>query len=378
MDVLPMIAPMPNSGTDMPPANRVRFSRRRDLTLFPKQSGPPVNYFVYPYVEVDGQRFQATAHFEFRHLGLARGNKEGAEGSRRLSTRRAAAHATAFQWSEGETMASEESIDRRHSAGSLQSTSRHQVVEIVERKEYAEDLWSIRVHPEQKLPFKPGQYATLGVEGETGLVERAYSIVSSPSEETIEFFFELVPQGALTPLLYKLQTGDAMLMRRQAKGLFVLDMKSGHPKHFLVCTVTGVAPFVSITRQLALDECEGKPVNVSLVLLQAASRSWEFAYRDELEDLAPRASWFQYIPSVSRPWEDAAWQGEVGRAEDVLRKYLDSLSLNPAETTAYLCGHPGMIENAHGILARRGFTKASVKEEQYWVPSHKPAATVAS
>ena len=273
-------------------------------------------------------------------------------------------------------MASEESIDRHQSTGSLQSTSRHQVVEIVERKEYAADLWSIRVRPEQKLVFKPGQYATLGVEGETGLVERAYSIVSSPAEETVEFFFELVPQGELTPLLYKLQVGDAMLMRRQAKGLFLLDTKSGHPKHFLICTVTGVAPFVSITRQLALDEAEGKPVNLSLVLLQAASRSWEFAYRDELEDFARRAPWLQYIPSVSRPWEDAAWKGEVGRAEDLLRKYLDSLGLNPGETTAYLCGHPGMIQNSHGILERRGFIKGSVKEEQYWVPSHKTPATV--
>ncbi|MGH9455641.1 MAG: ferredoxin--NADP reductase, partial [Terriglobia bacterium] len=216
------------------------------------------------------------------------------------------------------------------------------------------------------------------VEGDAGFVERAYSIVSSPSEETIEFFFELVPQGELTPLLYKLQVGHAMLMRRQAKGLFLLDTKSGHSQHFLVCTVTGVAPFVSMARQLALDEGEGKPVNLSLVLLQAASRSWEFAYRDELEDLARRVAWFQYVPSVSRPWEDAAWQGEVGRAEDLLRKYLDSLCLDPGETTAYLCGHPGMIENAHGILARRGFIKGSVKEEQYWVPSHKTAATVVS
>ncbi|HAY79925.1 MAG TPA: transglutaminase [Planctomycetaceae bacterium] len=35
--------------------NRVAFSTGRDLTLEPKQAGPPLNYFVYPYVEVDGQ-----------------------------------------------------------------------------------------------------------------------------------------------------------------------------------------------------------------------------------------------------------------------------------------------------------------------------------
>ncbi len=34
--------------------NRVEFSRGRDLTLIPHQQGEPLNYFVYPYAEVDG------------------------------------------------------------------------------------------------------------------------------------------------------------------------------------------------------------------------------------------------------------------------------------------------------------------------------------
>ena len=38
-------------------ANRVQFSTGRDVTLSPKQDGPPLNYFVYPYVEVDGKPY---------------------------------------------------------------------------------------------------------------------------------------------------------------------------------------------------------------------------------------------------------------------------------------------------------------------------------
>jgi len=33
---------------------RVQFTLGRDLTLRPRQDGPPLNYFVYPYVEVEG------------------------------------------------------------------------------------------------------------------------------------------------------------------------------------------------------------------------------------------------------------------------------------------------------------------------------------
>jgi hypothetical protein len=36
-------------------ANRVQFSVGRDLTLNPRQDGDPLNYFIYPYVEVDGK-----------------------------------------------------------------------------------------------------------------------------------------------------------------------------------------------------------------------------------------------------------------------------------------------------------------------------------
>lgn len=39
-------------------ANRVQFSTGRDITLSPKQTGPALNYFVYPYVEIDGKPYE--------------------------------------------------------------------------------------------------------------------------------------------------------------------------------------------------------------------------------------------------------------------------------------------------------------------------------
>jgi transglutaminase-like putative cysteine protease len=38
-------------------ANRIQFTLGRDLYLSPKQEGPPLNYFVYPYVEVAGKEY---------------------------------------------------------------------------------------------------------------------------------------------------------------------------------------------------------------------------------------------------------------------------------------------------------------------------------
>lgn len=40
--------------------NRVEFTIGRDLVLNPKQQGDPLNYFVYPYAEVDGKPFASV------------------------------------------------------------------------------------------------------------------------------------------------------------------------------------------------------------------------------------------------------------------------------------------------------------------------------
>lgn len=51
-------------------ANRVQFSTGRDITLSPKQDGPPLNYFVYPYVEVDGKVYEKLdKQFGFVEVG---------------------------------------------------------------------------------------------------------------------------------------------------------------------------------------------------------------------------------------------------------------------------------------------------------------------
>jgi len=243
---------------------------------------------------------------------------------------------------------------------------------ITKRVDFAPDLWMIRINPGGDFKFAPGQYATLGVQGEQKRSERPYSIVSSPYESEIEFFFELVPQGELTPQLYKLQLGDEVLMRKVPKGRFTLDPK--RTNHLLVCTVTGIAPFVSYVRSMSKDWKEGKfKGEHKLFLLNGASRSWEFGYHDELQEFAKQVPWLKYVPTVSRPWEDEKWTGETGRADDLLRKYADTWGLTGENCVAYLCGHPEMIEHGKGILKRKNFPKEVIKEEVYWIPAKEAA-----
>jgi ferredoxin--NADP+ reductase len=253
---------------------------------------------------------------------------------------------------------------------------KHYRARITRRVDFAPNLWMIRIDPGADFPFLPGQYATLGVERDARRLERPYSIVSSPYERELEFFFELVPNGQTTPPLYDLQIGEEVLMRKVAKGRFTLDTaRPDRKKHFMLSTVTGIAPFVSQARTLFKDWNDGKfSGDHQLYLLNGASRSWEFGYRDELEQFAAQAPWFKYVPTVSRPWEDKDWKGEVGRVDDLIRKYADQWGITAENSVAYLCGHPEMIEHAKGILKRMGFEKENFREEIYWIPSKNAAA----
>lgn len=51
--------------------NRVSFTEGRDIVLNPKQKGSPLNYFIYPYVEVDGKPFNSLEKkFSFKDIKI--------------------------------------------------------------------------------------------------------------------------------------------------------------------------------------------------------------------------------------------------------------------------------------------------------------------
>jgi ferredoxin--NADP+ reductase len=116
-------------------------------------------------------------------------------------------------------------------------SDKHYRARITKRVDLAPELWMIRIDPGAEFKFTPGQYATLGVEGEEKRSERPYSIASSPYENESSSSLELVPYGELTPQIHALKTGDGIAHPQSSKGRFVLDTASGRKNTFrLFCT----------------------------------------------------------------------------------------------------------------------------------------------
>ena len=231
-------------------------------------------------------------------------------------------------------------------------------VKVLRRQDFTPELWVIWIEKPEGYTFKAGQYCTIGVDG----VERAYSIVSAPHEESMELFIELVPlpDGVLTPKLYEVGVGDSVTIRPRAKGLFTL--KPDYPNHLLVATVTGIVPYMSYIREYLLDKSQDNHFYV----LHGASYVHEFTYDQELERLArDHPDVITYVPTISRPSEEPnrGWNGETGRVNLIVERYVEKFGLTPEDTLISACGHPAMIEDVKAMMKPRGFR---VEEERYW------------
>ena len=236
--------------------------------------------------------------------------------------------------------------------------------ELIHRKDVSGRLAVFTFRCAEPLSFKAGQYATLRIPGTGELVERPYSIVSSPRESCLEFFIELVPTGLFTPKLWSMRLGSAIQIRRRVVGQFTLDRSIN--RHLMIATVTGVAPFISMIRTQQQERQLVAGVREQFLLIHGASRSEDFGpYYHELEEVAGEG-WLTYVPTISRPWEELNWRGETGRVEDIVRKHADGLVFGSTNSVAYLCGHPQMIENVKTILGRARFTDHQIKQEHYF------------
>jgi len=251
--------------------------------------------------------------------------------------------------------------------------------ELIEKTEFATNLAVFKFLANESLPFISGQYATIAVVNGAEILERPYSIVSSPQEPLLEFFIERVPDGLLTSRLWELHPGDEILIRKRAVGRLTLNHKM-FSRHLMIATVTGIAPFVSIIRTKRLERNGRGSVDDRFLVIHGASYSNQFGpYLNELSELA-REGWVSYIPTISRPKEEPIWRGEVGRVEDVVRKYLDRLGFDQLHAFAYVCGQPAMVENVQGVLTRARFNSQQIRTEDYFaaeVPDDTSAIALA-
>lgn len=219
-------------------------------------------------------------------------------------------------------------------------------------------LFSFRTTRERGLRFENGHFIMIGLEVNGRPLLRAYSIASPNYEDYLEFFSIKVQNGPLTSRLQKIQVGSEVLIGSKPTGTLVIrDLKPG--KHlYLFSTGTGLAPFLSITRDPETYEHFEK-----VVLIHGVRRVDELAYHQLFtEELLHHEFLGEtvrekliYYPTVTR--EPFRNQGRLTDLVESGKLFTDIglPPLDPAVDRAMICGSPSMLADCSAMLDARGF-----------------------
>ena len=236
-------------------------------------------------------------------------------------------------------------------------------------------LFTLRTTRDPGFRFRAGQFARLGVTKADGsTVWRAYSMVSSPHDEFLEFFSIVVPGGEFTSELSRLEVGDTLLVDRQAFGYLTLDRFVDGRDLWLLATGTGLAPFLSILQDFEVWEKFER-----IILVYSVREARELAYRDLIEGLVRRdylvefAHKLQFVPTVTRESYPGALNGRITTLiENGELERAAGVSLTPEHSRVMLCGNPQMIDDTRKVLKLRDMNLSlsrrpgQVAVETYW------------
>ena len=266
-----------------------------------------------------------------------------------------------------------------------------QTVTVLSKTTWTPNLFSFTVSRPDSFKFTAGQFVRLGVNpsqlkyyqqveaSDEALNEdifRAYSIVSSPFDEVLEFFSIVIPDGAFTSQLQHLQVGDELLLNTMPFGFLTLARyQKPLPKDlWLLATGTGLAPFLSMLQDLKTWEDYEH-----IVLAYSARSTDELAYVEQIErlqddfgSLVDNPAKLIFIPIVTRETVDGALSERLPKLllEGTVQARA-GIDLDVDTTHVMLCGNPDMVDDTKEALKTLGLVmnrrgEGNIAVENYW------------
>ena len=222
---------------------------------------------------------------------------------------------------------------------------------------WTDAYFSFTCERDESLRFENGQFVMVGLMVDGKPLMRAYSVASANWEEHLEFFSIKVQDGPLTSRLQYLKEGDEVLVSKKPTGTLICGDLNPGKNLYLLSTGTGLAPFLSVTKDPEVYEQFDK-----VVLVHGVRYEKDLAYYDHFTQALPQHEYLGelirekliYYPMVSR--EAFVHQG---RLTDVMRsgKLFADIGLppiNPQHDRAMICGGPGMLKDTCDVLNEFG------------------------
>ena len=205
--------------------------------------------------------------------------------------------------------------------------------------------------------FAAGQFSRLGFRDGAGFIWRAYSVVSAEYADTLEYVAVLIEGGAMSAKLAALQTGDTVLLDKNATGFLLPERFADGRDLVMLCTGSGIAPFLSILAQPEVWQRFDR-----LALAHSVSYADELVFSRRIADLAEHPlvggdfHKLRFVPVVTREAADGALGSRLPEllADGRLSAAFD-MPFTPEATRFMICGNPEMVKDTFQTLLGMGF-----------------------
>ncbi len=207
----------------------------------------------------------------------------------------------------------------------------------------------------KEIPFFPGQYVDIALPGTEE--SRSFSMANTSSKVSgqLEFVIKVYPDGQFSHFLDAvLAVGD----RLDVVGPFgVFTLRDGRDSDLVfVGGGAGMAPILSVLRSLAERGSTRKAT-----YYYGARRRRDLCFEKDLYAVEQALPNFRFVPALSEPEDDDAWDGEVGLITDVVKRHETDLT----GSDSYVCGPPPMVEAAMAVLSALGAPDKNIYYDKF-------------
>ena len=218
-------------------------------------------------------------------------------------------------------------------------------------------LMTFAITRPESYRFAAGQFSRLGFRDGEGFIWRAYSVVSAEYAETLEYFVVLIEEGAMSAKFAQLQTGDTVLLDKMATGFLLPERFPDGKDLVMLCTGSGIAPFLSILEQPEIWQRFDR-----LALVHSVSYANELIFNDRIAAL-------EHHPLIEEYYAKLTFQPVLTRetlanipnqrlpallTSGELARTLN-LAFTPEHTRFMICGNPAMVKDTFQALLDMGF-----------------------
>jgi ferredoxin--NADP+ reductase len=253
------------------------------------------------------------------------------------------------------------------------SADKYTLETVLSLQHWTPTLFSFRTTRSAAFRFNAGQFVRLGLQKGDRPVWRAFSMVSSPYEEFLEFFAIVAPQGDFSSELARIQPGERLMVDKSAFGFLTLERFQGGRDLWLLASGTGVAPYLSMLRT---PEVWLQYENI--ILVYSVRVAAELAYLDEIHALAAamdpeKPARLTFVPVVTRETLEGCLSQRITQLlQDGALELAAARAIDAQRARLMICGNPQMVADTRQILQQRGLTLSRLSApghlamEQFW------------